>query len=175
MMVAALFVRRNSIYKSMPGVDAWDKERDARNWPGGDTIVAHPPCAQWGRMSQWAHNIPTEKALALLALDLVDRWGGVVEHPVTSRLWKHCEDRPGFRFVLDQDWFGHRAQKCTTVYIVGIEPKEIPPLPYSMYQPNQPVQNMGKAERERTPRAFAEWLIEVARRCSQHTSDGEQR
>jgi len=35
-----------------------------------------------------------------------------------------------------------------------------------MYQPNQPVQNMGKAERERTPPAFADWLVEVARRCS---------
>jgi len=75
-MVAALFVRKNSVYKSMPGVDAWDAARDARRWPGGNAIVAHPPCAQWGRMSQWAHKKPAEKRLALLALDLADEWGG---------------------------------------------------------------------------------------------------
>jgi hypothetical protein len=166
MMVAALFVRKDSIYKTMPGVDAWDKDRDARNWPGGDTIVAHPPCAQWGRMSQWAHNKPAEKALALLALDLVDRWGGVVEHPVTSRLWKHCEGRPGWLYAVDQRWFGHRAIKRTMLYVRGITPRQLPPICYSMSAADQPVQNMGKAERERTPPDMANWLVETARRCS---------
>jgi hypothetical protein len=32
--VAALFVRADSIYKTLPGVDAWDEARDARQWPG---------------------------------------------------------------------------------------------------------------------------------------------
>lgn len=41
--VAALFVRADSIYKTMPDVDAWDIERDARRWPGGCPVVAHPP------------------------------------------------------------------------------------------------------------------------------------
>lgn len=165
-MVAALFVRKNSVYKSMAGVDAWDKERDARNWPGGDQVVAHPPCAQWGRMSQWAHVKPAEKALALLALDLVDRWGGVVEHPVTSRLWTHTSGRRGFLWTVDQFWFGHRAQKRTSLYISGATPDDLPRMPYLFDRPTQPVQNMGKAERERTPAAFADWLIEVARRCA---------
>jgi hypothetical protein len=160
--VAALFVRKNSVYKTMIDVDAWDKDRDARNWPGGDPIVAHPPCAQWCRMSQWAHDKPAEKALALLALDLVDRWGGVVEHPVTSRLWTHTEGRKGFLYTVDQQWFGHRAQKRTTLYINGIKPSELPPVPYLMEEPAQPCQNMGKAERERTPPAMAEWLISIA-------------
>lgn len=42
--VAALFVRADGNYKAMPGVDAWDMERDARLWPGGCPVVAHPPC-----------------------------------------------------------------------------------------------------------------------------------
>jgi hypothetical protein len=33
--VAALFVRADSIYKTLPGVDAWDEARDARQWPAG--------------------------------------------------------------------------------------------------------------------------------------------
>lgn len=32
--VAALFVRQDSIYKTMTGVDCWDIDRDARMWPG---------------------------------------------------------------------------------------------------------------------------------------------
>ena len=170
MMVAALFVRKNSVYKTMPGVDAWDKERDARNLPGGESLVAHPPCAQWGRMSQWAHVKPAEKALALLALNLVEIWGGVVEHPWTSRLWDHTEGLSGWLYTVDQQWFGHRAEKRTTLYISGIKPEQLPPIPYSMGEPTQPCQNMGKAERERTPPAFAAWLVEIAKRCSQSQS-----
>jgi hypothetical protein len=156
-MVAALFVRRDSIYKTMAGVDAWDEDRDARGWAGGDTVVAHPPCAQWGRFAWNAKKCPREKALALLALDLVDRWGGVVEHPVTSKL---C-----WLYTVDQAWFGHRATKRTTLYIAGIKPSELPDIPFDMAEPQQPVENMGKAERERTPPAFAAWLLEIAKRC----------
>jgi len=95
----------------------------------------------------------------------------VVEHPVTSRLWSHTEGRRGWLHVLDQRWFGHRAIKRTMLYIVGILPHQLPPVPYDMSEPTQPVQNMCKAERERTPPDFASWLVEVANRCS--ANDGE--
>jgi hypothetical protein len=49
--VAVLFARSDSIYKEFQGVDVWDKERDARNWPGGCPVIAHPPCRTWGAMS----------------------------------------------------------------------------------------------------------------------------
>jgi hypothetical protein len=38
--VAALFVLADSVYKTLPGVDAWDEARDARRWPGGGPVVA---------------------------------------------------------------------------------------------------------------------------------------
>ena len=48
--VAAMFVRADSVYKTIPGVDCWDIDRDARLWPGGCPVVAHPPCRAWGRL-----------------------------------------------------------------------------------------------------------------------------
>lgn len=33
--IAILFARADSIYKTLPGCDVWDIQRDARRWPGG--------------------------------------------------------------------------------------------------------------------------------------------
>lgn len=185
--VAALFVRHNSVYKTMAGVDAWDKTRDARNFPGGKPVVAHPPCRMWARFAWRANGTPEEKALGIFALDTVDREGGVVEHPWTSHLWEHCVGRPGKLTTVDQQWWGHRAQKRTTLYIVGIELRDVPPFEIDLKEathivagaqsktreeayrrrkgwPSKP--SVTKAEREHTPPAFAHWLVEVARRCS---------
>jgi hypothetical protein len=47
--VAALYVDPRGPYASMPGVDPWDVERDARTYAGPYPVVAHPPCGSWGR------------------------------------------------------------------------------------------------------------------------------
>src|SRR5712671_3163773 len=88
MQVAALFVRRDSIYKSMAGIDAWDFDRDARKWPGGMPVVAHPPCAQWCALAHFARCDAEQKALGPYAVELVRQHGGVLEHPAHSKLWK---------------------------------------------------------------------------------------
>ena len=59
-MVAVLFARADSNYKAL-GCDVWDAERDARRWPGGDAVVAHPPCRAWGRLRAFAKPRPDEK------------------------------------------------------------------------------------------------------------------
>jgi len=50
---AVLFARADSIYKQLD-CDVWDQERDALRWPGGASIVAHPPCRSWGRLRKLA-------------------------------------------------------------------------------------------------------------------------
>ena len=87
MTVAVLFARADSCYKALPGCDVWDAERDARRWPGGCPVVAHPPCRAWGRLRHFAKPRPDEKALALWAVEQVRKFGGVLEHPASSTLW----------------------------------------------------------------------------------------
>ena len=76
MIVAVLFARRDSVYKTLPDLDVWDEPRDARKWPGGTSLVAHPPCRAWGRFKKFAKPAPHEKQLARDAVAHIRRWGG---------------------------------------------------------------------------------------------------
>ena len=179
--VAALFVRQDSIYKQMSGVDCWDIDRDARLWPGGCPVVAHPPCRAWGRLRQFAKPREGEKELAEIAIAHVREFGGALEHPAESSLWLHARlPRPGEfpdefggrTIALDQFHFGHRAEKSTWVYVVGASSyPAIPVKPGRATHCIRPTKSyprlpsVTKAEREHTPPAFAQWLVELARSC----------
>lgn len=176
MRPAVLFARRDSIYKVLD-CDVWDEERDTLKWPGGAPVVAHPPCRTWGRLSTFATKaLPGEKQLALWAVRAVRINGGVLEHPATSRLFSATampgESIPpsgerdawgGFRLTVEQWWFGHRAEKLTTLYVCGCEPSDLPEIPIKLgYAPcvvQTRIKNgepgfrphISKAEREHTP------------------------
>jgi len=185
--VAALFVRSDSTYKGMPGVDAYDIERDARRWPGGSPVVAHPPCRAWGRLHYFAKPRDDERALGPWAVDQVREYGGVLEHPEASKLWLYCalpsprggEDVfGGWTLAITQHWFGHRADKATWLYVVGVGRGDIPVMPLQLGRAPRAVSPGGglrkgdpfwrphirKDEREHTPAALAQWLVELARR-----------
>jgi hypothetical protein len=182
--VSVLFARDDSVYKTLPGCDVWDMARDARLWPGGTSVVAHPDCGPWAKLSQFCKLPEERKALAPLAVELVREWGGVLEHPAESKLWAHCGmPRPG----RAPDWFGgwtaeirqcdwgHPAEKLTWLYIVGVHPDDLPDLPppgeaTGLVKPRRGVPRDGrkiitKKWREATPQPMAEWLAEVARRA----------
>ena len=181
--ISVLFARRDSVYKSLTGVDVWDADRDALKWPGGTPIVAHPPCRAWGRLRHFARPRPGERELALWAVCMVRVWGGVIEHPASSLLWPTAAlPEPGQRdgwggwtLAAPQMWWGHRAEKATRFYVVGCEPKDMPPVPLVMGEATHVIQSrkrhdyrphVAKAEREHTPLALATWLVELARICS---------
>lgn len=183
MTVAVLFARQDSIYKTLPDCDVWDIERDARNWPGGCPVVAHPPCRAWGKLRQFANPRADEPALAPWAVDQVRRFGGVLEHPAESLLWAHCglptpgrapDDFGGWTAEVRQCDWGHKAEKLTWLYIVGCHPDELPDMPgrgdpTGVIKPQRGVPRtlkiVTKAEREHTPPRLAAWLVELARRC----------
>lgn len=136
--IAALFVRHDSVYKQLPGVDCWDIERDARKWRGGVPCIVHPMCRGWGRLRQFSHATEEERQQAVAAVWMVRASGGVLEHPAESSLWAYlglplpgrgADAYGGYTIELRQCDHGHRAEKLTWLYIVGCDVDDLPPMP----------------------------------------------
>lgn len=186
-MISVLFVAKNSIYKTLSDsagepLDCWDEDRDAMKWPGGNTIVAHPPCRLFSCLRHLSTAPAEEKRLAHWAVEQVREWGGVLEHPARSLLWQEASlPKPGSRdkfggltLSIDQFWWGHRASKPTLLYVVGCE--RVPEIPFAIGFPPALMSNSRKANRHgrlllsrparsATPEPFARWLIQTAERC----------
>lgn len=137
-MIAALFVQDNGCYFEVEGVDPWTEERDARLYNGCYPVVAHPPCQLCGKMARvnyvrWGgeHNKPgNDGGCFKSALDAVNRYGGVLEHPAQSYAWKEfglskpqknkwTESGDGWVCEVWQSAYGHRANKATWIYYNG--------------------------------------------------------
>lgn len=182
--VAALYIDPRGPYPKMPGVDCWDEARDARTYDGPYPVVAHPPCGPWGRLRHLYKG--NEHDCAPRAVGQVREFGGVLEHPAGSLLFRglpHPGDSDGWGFTIEVnqcDW-GHVARKRTWLYCVGVDRALLvfPP-------PREPTHwisgGRGRAgkkanttpvpagikicsaqQRRRTPPAFAEWLVSLAR------------
>jgi hypothetical protein len=179
--VAVLFARGDSVYHSIAAADVFDVARDARTYAGSLPVVAHPPCRAWGRLRHFAKPRHDEKALALFAVEQVRRCGGVLEHPAQSTLWSAAglpalgggfDSFGGWTLGVKQFDFGHRADKATWLYIVGVQPGQVCRLPFELgYAPcvvetrkkdGYVRPSVSKKEREATPVAFAHWLIDLA-------------
>lgn len=181
--VAALYVRSDSIYKQLPGVDCYDEERDARTYAGPYPVVAHPPCRTWGRMATFAKAPWDEHGLAWFAIADARRWGGVVEHPRGSRLFRELEldargrdQWGGYLLNVDQRDWGHPAKKATTLYLCGIPlASAVEMIParrahthtvasrLKLKGGQRVLPEMPKSQRDVTPPDFAHWLVSLAR------------
>lgn len=177
-MISALYIRKDSIYKKLD-IDCWDEQRDARFWPGGNACIVHPPCAQWGRLSAFAAVDEEIKQLSRLAVDQVRKWGGILEHPLKSKLWKEMrlpnpgtkDEFGGFTLSIDQHWWGFPARKKTLLYIVGCNERDLPAMPLnfdavtmvvaaSTRSIRGEIKEMPKGMRDKTCPALAAWLVE---------------
>jgi hypothetical protein len=152
-------------------------------------VVAHPPCRAWGRLKHFSKPRHDEKDLAFFAVDAVRKFGGVLEHPAWSSLWPAAglpgvgalDEWGGWTLPVSQNWWGHKAQKNTWLYVVGCSPARLPTfelvLGSSLYVVTgaRSVWNgfefrkrpeISHSDRERSPVAFALWLVDIARRCN---------
>lgn len=136
MPIAALYIDPRGPYPTLLGPElCWDAERDARTYGGPWPIVAHPPCGPWSKLA-FVCTMQTHD-LGPIAVDQVRRFGGVLEHPAGSDLFRFCSmprpgefpDQFGGRTIeVEQVDWGHVARKRTWLYLVGVhELGESPP------------------------------------------------
>jgi hypothetical protein len=143
--VAALYVDPAGVYAGLPDVEVWDEARDARLYAGPWPVVAHPPCNKWSPLAYINQRrlpdylVGDDGGCFMAALNSVETWGGVLEHPAGSLAWKRFTlaqphrgswqrplfERPGWVTEVDQGAYGHRARKRTWLYYVGSEPPEL--------------------------------------------------
>lgn len=147
--IVALFVRTGGHYFNLPGVEPWDKERDARRCFKRKPAVAHPPCQRWGKMyfgqplaiSKGAEKkrLGDDDGCFLYALWHVRFHGGVIEHPKGSKAWEYFglpipdenggwtdpDEYGGRSCCVEQGRYGHYARKPTYLYAVGIDYPEL--------------------------------------------------
>jgi hypothetical protein len=190
-MIAALFVQTNGCYFNLEGVDPWDEKRDAREYAGPYPVVAHPPCQLWGALAnvnfaRWGgdHNKPgNDQGCFQSALNAVNSFGGVLEHPAKSKAFAAHGliapfgagwHRSGIGWVCEvwQSAYGHKANKATWLYFVGLErPPELNwSRPAGTHQigfqdqrgksRNNPTLN--RREANATPLEFRDLLIDIA-------------
>jgi hypothetical protein len=176
-MISVLFAARNSIYKTIPGLDIWDEDRDALNWSGGNPGIFHPPCRLWSAfLSQFSKADRSEKDLGIWSVCEVRKHGGILEQPAFSKLWDAAgvpyppyQDEFGFSISIDQFWFNHQCRKRTWLYICALPRSLLPAYPIKLVA-EYPVALHGrgkvprsdKRQRSATPVEFARWLIETA-------------
>lgn len=190
MTVAALYVdTARGPYASMPDIDAWGEERDARLYRGPWSVIAHPPCGHWCKLRWNCKQPEAYRAMGPHAVSQLRAWGGVLEHPESSLLWRTCgmprpSDPPdtwgGYSVVVDQVHFGHPCRKRTWLYIVGCpRPHAVAILSGLADYSAKPTHAMGvpahkgrvlpclpKTQRHITPQRFADALARIAMACT---------
>lgn len=113
--VACLWCATDSAYffLGLP-TDVWcGQVRDARAYGGPWPVICHPPCGPWGKF-RWKSRESREDGV--LAVAHVHRWGGVVEHPVGSSLFREHGRAGAAVERIDQFAWGHLALKPTLLY-----------------------------------------------------------
>jgi hypothetical protein len=193
--VAALFVARGGVYYGLPDVDPWDEERDARKYHGLEPVVAHPPCQLWVNFAHLnfkryggEHNRPgNDGGCFASALASVRRWGGVLEHPASSKAWQaHDLTDPYYegwnRNADNTEWtcevwqsaYGHAARKRTWLLFAGAS--RPPDLDWTKKPGGKQIgwfdrikPTLSKREASATPLAFRDMLLDLARHAQTWT------
>ena len=144
-MIAALYVTKNGAYYGLENIDPWPIDRDARNYNGPHSVIAHPPCTRWGRFWHGSPAKPHQFRLGddggcfASALTSVRKFGGVLEHPADSRAWAafglakpprsggwvRADDLGGYTCCVEQGHYGHISRKATWLYTVGCQLPEL--------------------------------------------------
>lgn len=189
--VAVLCAARKTSYREIPGVEIYDEVRDARTFPGGMPVIAHPPCRRWTTFganmlkatAKHGNRLPTdaeikqERELGLWCARQVQENGGILEQPAGSKLFESAglplpglpQSPESFSLHVWQAWWGYPLKKGTWLYFCGIS-KFVIEIPFVL----RPLNTHDGREwdfkishssrmRSHTVPAFANWLVDLAR------------
>lgn len=167
--IKVYFVANRSNYKKVNGFDCYDEKRNALLFPPVEPAIYHPPCRLFSKLRCFSNAPVSEKWCAYWAMYFVRVYGGVVEHPFDSQIWKiHgisqvnvVDEFGGFWLVVDQHWFGFPTRKRTGLYIVGILPKNVPRLNLKLYQPSRKFENLSPKQRSESTFEFIDFLKKI--------------
>ena len=176
-MIPVLFTQENSNYNKIKIFDCYDIKRDALSFNGRIPLIAHPPCRKFSKLRGLSTAPLSEKKLAFFALAKVRQFGGILEHPRSSTLWKDgnfnldgsVDSYGGFLRSVDLSWFGFPARKKTMLYFCGITPNQLPAFPISLNAITHVISSTYKSDkkelsknmRSTTPLQMIEFFIEV--------------
>lgn len=122
------FCERKSTYRAL-NCETYDRARNALTCPDKTPAIYHPPCQPWGRLRKFAKWRPGEKWSGVWAIIRCRKFGGIVEHPESSLLFKKMgcplpgkapDKFGGITIQIDQVEFGHVCRKRTWLYCVGL-------------------------------------------------------
>lgn len=185
--VKVLFCETDSIYKEL-NCDVYDIKRNALNCKTKVACIYHPPCRSWGRLRTFCGLHPGEHLLAVWSIIRIWRYGGVLEHPAGSKLWKlmrltkpgqGIDKHGGFSLSIDQHWFGHKCKKNTWLYIKGLSFSQIPDytlnfnaIEYSISNTknNSNLKEVERKWRNKTPIKLAKFLIKIVTIINSNTT-----
>lgn len=195
----ALFIDPRGVYPALLGVErCWDQRRDARLYTGPAPVVAHPPCQLWVNMAaaNWWRGLREGKGRPYpawyaggsdggcfaAALEALDCFGGVLEHPAGSWAWQHHGltppkgvgwQRVGRGWWVCEVWqraYGHACRKRTWLLYRGGPTLRAPfelrwerePGTHQVGWFDRSKPTVSKKEAIASPVAFAEELIRLA-------------
>lgn len=155
-MLSVLCVMPESNYYKIDGLDLWDKERDAYKFTGNNKVITHAPCQQWSKLKSFAKPDKKERDLAFWCWEVVNRNGGIFEHPKGSSFFKEVKAERSKMFCVWQSWWGFRARKETILYCQDVR---LLSMPISFNNGLIGVSNMNKGERSKMPLSFCNYLV----------------
>jgi hypothetical protein len=175
--VVALYVAADGPYPRL--VEEWyDAKRDARTYAGPRPVVAHPPCGPWSALRCLCTK--QDEAAGPHGVAMVRRYGGVLEHPARSLLFRACtmprpgelpDEYGGRTYELRQVAWGHKCEKPTWIYVVGVPQKRVLDgmrtggIPTHRITSGPRGPKLPSASRKiaaHSPPLFAAWLVDIA-------------
>lgn len=111
-LVDVLWAAPDTVYRQIPGVRVWTEREDALTYSGPGPVICHPPCGPWGKFRARCLQDP---AHGLRAMEFVHLYGGVVEQPAGSLLFRD-HSRGGRLETHNQGDYGFPSVKPTTLY-----------------------------------------------------------